>query len=61
MNDLKFQDVCNMARENGMILIVRENGFRLCDEQLKTLVTTNSLSKMAWFINNCDILGIVKV
>lgn len=56
-----YEDVAGMAREHGMRLIIRADGFSLCDENLKTLVTTNSLSRMAWYINNCEILGIIKV
>jgi hypothetical protein len=61
MDTITFRDVANMARENDLILLIKSDGYALCDEQLKTLVTTNSLRRMAWYINNCDILGIVKV
>ena len=61
MDTITFRDVANMARENDLILLIKSEGYALRDEQLKTLVTTNSLRRMAWYINNCDILGIVKV
>ena len=61
MDTITFRDVANMARDNDLILLIKSGGYALCDEQLKTLVTTNSLQRMAWYINNCDILGIVKV
>ncbi len=61
MNTLTFRDVSKMAREHGLTVLTKYEGYTLCDEQLKTLVTTNSLRRMAWYINNCDILGIVKV
>jgi hypothetical protein len=61
MDTITFRDVANMARENDLILLIKSDGYALCDEQLKTLVTTNSLRSMVWYINNCDILGIVKV
>ena len=59
--DKAFRDIHKMAREHGLTLILKDNGYALCDEQLKTLVTTSNLDKMAWFINNCEILGIVRV
>lgn len=61
MNATKFNDVVKMARENSLTVLVRNDNYVLCDEQLHTLVTTHSLDKLAWFINNCEILGIVKV
>ncbi len=61
MDTLTFKEVVKMARENDLHILIKPEGYALCDEQLKTLVTTNSLRRMAWYINNCDILGIVKV
>lgn len=61
MDTLTFKDVVKMARENELTVLVRDGKYVLCDEQLKTLVTTNSLSNVTWYINNCEILGIVKV
>ncbi|NDC95831.1 hypothetical protein EB077_11045, partial [bacterium] len=60
METLTFREVVKMAREHDLILLIKSEGYALCDEQLKTLVTTNSLRRMAWYINNCEILGIVK-
>jgi hypothetical protein len=50
-----------MARENDLHILIKSEGYALCDENLETLVITSSLRKMAWYINNCDVLGIVKV
>jgi len=58
---MNFQEVSKMAKEHGLILLTKYEGYTLCDEQLKTLVTTTSLKKMVWYINNCEILGIIKV
>lgn len=61
MDTLTFKDIVKMARENELTVLVRDGKYVLCDEELKTLVTTNSLRQVAWYINNCEILGIVKV
>lgn len=61
MDTLTFAEVSKMAREHGLSVITRYDGYVLCDENLQTLVTTSSLRKMVWYINNCEILGIVKV
>lgn len=53
---MEFHDVWRMARENGMTLILKSNGYALCDENLKTLVTVSSLRKAAWYINNIELL-----
>ena len=50
-----------MARENDLHILIRSEGYALCDDQLETLVITNSLRKLVWYINNCEILGIIKV
>lgn len=61
MDTITFKEVVKMARENDLHILIRSEGYALCDENLETLVITSSLRKMAWYINNCDILGIVKV
>jgi hypothetical protein len=61
MDTLTFRDVVKMARENELTVLVRDGKYVLCDENLQTLVTTNSLRQITWYINNCEILGIVKV
>ena len=61
MDTLTFKEVVKMARENDLHILIKSEGYALCDENLETLVITSSLSKMAWYINNCDVLGIVKV
>ena len=50
-----------MARENDLHILIRSEGYALCDDQLETLVITSSLRKLVWYINNCEILGIIKV
>ena len=61
MENLKLSDVCEMARENNMRIIVKHNGYALCDDKLQTLIVTGHWRQMIWYINNCDILGIIKV
>jgi hypothetical protein len=61
MDNLTFRDVVKMARENELTVLVRDGNYVLCDEHLQTLVTTNSLRQVVWYINNCEILGIIKV
>lgn len=60
MENLAFREVTKMARENGLTVLVRNGKYVLCDDQLQTLVTSDSLKRVCWFINNCDILGIIK-
>jgi hypothetical protein len=50
-----------MAREKDLRILIKSEGYALCDKQLETLVITNSLCKLVWYINNCEILGIIKV
>jgi hypothetical protein len=50
-----------MARENDLHILIKSEGYALCDDNFKTLLVTNSLRNMVWYINNCEILGIVKV
>ena len=50
-----------MARENDLHILIRSEGYALCDDQLETLVITSNLRKLVWYINNCEILGIIKV
>jgi hypothetical protein len=50
-----------MARENDLHILIKSEGYALCDGNFKTLLITNSLRNMAWYINNCEILGIIKV
>jgi hypothetical protein len=61
MDTLTFKEIVKMARENDLHILIKSEGYALCDENLETLVITSSLRKMAWYINNCDVLGIVKV
>ena len=61
MDNLTFRDVVKMARENDLTVLIRDGKYVLCDEHLQTLATSDNLRKICWFINNCDILGIVKV
>jgi hypothetical protein len=61
MDTLTFKEVVKMARENDLHILIRSEGYALCDDQLETLVITSSLRKLVWYINNCEILGIIKV
>ena len=61
MDNLTLRNITKMARKNDLHIIIKSDGYALCDEQLETLVITSSLSKLVWYINNCEILGIVKV
>ena len=61
MDTLTFKEVVKMARENDLYILIRSEGYALCDDQLETLVITSSLRKLVWYINNCEILGIIKV
>lgn len=61
MDTLTLKEVAKMARENDLHILVKSEGYALCDENFKTLLITNSLRNMAWYINNCEILGIIKV
>jgi len=61
MDNLTFRDITKMARENELTVLVRDGKYVLCDEHLQTLASSESLRKICWFINNCEILGIVKV
>jgi hypothetical protein len=61
MDTLTLKEVAKMARENDLHILIRSEGYALCDDELETLVITSNLRKLAWYINNCDILGIVKV
>lgn len=61
MDTLKFKEVVKMARENDLHILIKSEGYALCDDSFKTLLITNSLRNMVWYINNCEILGIVKV
>jgi hypothetical protein len=61
MENLQLKDICQMARENGMRVITKSDGYALCDENLETLVVATNWRRLIWYINNCDILGIVKV
>jgi len=61
MDTLTLKEVSKMARENDLHILIRSEGYALCDDQLETLVITSSLRKLVWYINNCEILGIIKV
>jgi len=61
MDTLTFKEAVKMAHENDLHILIRSEGYALCDDQLETLVITSSLRKLVWYINNCEILGIVKV
>jgi hypothetical protein len=61
MDNLTFRDITKMARENELTVLVKDGKYVLCDEHLQTLASSESLRKICWFINNCEILGIVKV
>ncbi len=61
MDNITFRDITKMARENELTVLVRDGKYVLCDEHLQTLASSESLRKICWFINNCEILGIVKV
>ena len=61
MDTLTFKEVKKMAREKDLRILIKSEGYALCDKQLETLVITNSLCKLVWYINNCEILGIIKV
>jgi hypothetical protein len=61
MDTLTLKEVAKMARENDLHILIRSEGYALCDDQLETLVITSNLRKLVWYINNCEILGIIKV
>jgi hypothetical protein len=61
MDNITFRDITKMARENELTVLVKDGKYVLCDENLQTLASSESLRKICWFINNCEILGIVKV
>lgn len=61
MDTLTLKEVSKMARENDLHILIRSEGYALCDDQLETLVITSNLRKLVWYINNCEILGIIKV
>jgi hypothetical protein len=61
MDTLTLKEAVKMARENDLHILIKSEGYALCDEQLETLVITSNLRKLVWYINNCEILGIVKV
>jgi hypothetical protein len=61
MDNITFRDITKMARENELTVLVKDGKYVLCDEHLQTLASSESLRKICWFINNCEILGIVKV
>jgi hypothetical protein len=61
MDTLTLKEVVKMARENDLHILIKSEGYALCDDNFKTLLVTNSLRNMVWYINNCEILGIIKV
>lgn len=61
MDTLTLKEAVKMARENDLHILTKSEGYALCDEQLETLVITSNLRKLVWYINNCEILGIIKV
>jgi hypothetical protein len=61
MDTLTFKEAVKMARENDLHILIKSDGYALCDEHLETLVVSSSLRKLVWYINNCEILGIIKV
>ena len=61
MDTLTFKEAVKMARENDLHILIKPEGYAICDEYLETLVITSNLRKLVWYINNCEILGIIKV
>ena len=61
MDTLTLKEAVKMARENDLHILIKSDGYALCDERLETLVVSSSLRKLVWYINNCEILGIIKV
>jgi len=52
MDTLTLKEVSKMARENDLHILIRSEGYALCDDQLETLVITSNLRKLVWYINN---------